>query len=131
MEYREIMHLACDIVDDRSEQYGDMKATITRQADISTLLLGKTITPYDIAMIMHATKLGRLEGGRSKADSYIDGINYLAFAASFATTHEAILEDMDAVMARRQKPEKQENANVENGSNDSRPYFPSDGSRRK
>lgn len=130
MKYKEIMQSAFAIFDDRGAQYGDMKETITRQAEIATLILGKKITPYQVAMIMHAAKLGRLQGSRSKADTYIDGINYFAFAASFAT-ETTVLEDEDVAMARRHTPEKQENANVENGSNDSRPYFPSDGSRRK
>jgi hypothetical protein len=42
-------------------------------------------------MILHAVKLGRLEGRRNKADTYIDGINYFAFAASFATAGEILL----------------------------------------
>ena len=72
-------------------------------------------------MILHAVKLGRLEGRRNKADTYIDGINYFAFAASFATAGDETLEDDIVAMARRLAPRKQENANVENGSSDRRP----------
>jgi hypothetical protein len=130
MEYENIMHSATDMFADRGAQYGDMKATLTRQAKIATLILGRVITPYDVAMIMHAVKLGRLEGSRNKADTYIDGINYFAFAASFATAENETLEDDIAAMARRLAPRKQENANVENGSTDSRPDLINDDSSR-
>lgn len=130
MEYEDIMHSATDMFADRGAQYGDMKATLTRQAKIATLILSKPVTPYEVAMIMHAAKLGRLEGSRNKADTYIDGINYLAFAASFATAGNETLEDDIVAMARRLAPRKQENANVENGSTDSRPDLINDDSSR-
>jgi hypothetical protein len=131
MEYENIMHSASEMFADRGAQYGDMKATLTRQAKIATLILGKPITPYEVAMILHATKLGRLEGSRNKADTYIDGINYFAFAASFATASNETLEDDIVAMARRLAPRKQENANVQNGSNDGRPDLVHDDSNRE
>jgi hypothetical protein len=130
MEYEQIMQSAGEMFTNRGSQYGDMKATLTRQAKIATLILGRVITPYDVAMIMHAAKLGRLEGSRNKADTYIDGINYFAFAATFATAENETLEDDIAAMARRLAPRKQENANVENGSTDSRPDLINDDSSR-
>jgi hypothetical protein len=131
MEYENIMHSASEMFADRGAQYGDMKATLTRQAKIATLILGKPVTPYEVAMILHATKLGRLEGSRNKADTYIDGINYFAFAASFATASNETLEDDIVAMARRLAPRKQENANVQNGSTDGRPDLVHDDSNRE
>ena len=131
MEYENIMHSANEMFSDRGAQYGDMKATLTRQAKIATLILGKPVTPYEVAMILHAVKLGRLEGRRNKADTYIDGINYFAFAASFATAGDETLEDDIVAMARRLAPRKQENSNVQNGSSDSRPDLVHDDSNRE
>ena len=131
MEYENIMHSASEMFADRGAQYGDMKATLTRQAKIATLVLGRVITPYDVAMVMHAVKLGRLEGSRNKADNYIDGINYFAFAATFATAENETLEDDIVAMARRLAPRKQENANVQNGSTDGRPDLVHDDSNRE
>ena len=130
MEYENIMRSANEMFADRGAQYGDMKATLTRQAKIATLILSKPVTPYEVAMILHAVKLGRLEGRRNKADTYIDGINYFAFAASFATASNETLEDDIVAMARRLAPRKQENANVENGSSDRRPDLINDDSSR-
>jgi hypothetical protein len=98
MEYRDIIEKTIDLFHDRASQYGDMKETLERQAKIATLLLNKSITPYDIAMIMHSCKLGRLEGDRCNLDSYVDGINYFAFAGMFATAN--MLEREIAEMAR-------------------------------
>jgi len=98
MEYQEVMTRTIEVFHDRASQYGDMKETLERQAKIATLLLNKSITPYDIAMIMHACKLGRLEGDRCNLDSYVDGINYFAFAGMFATAN--MLEREIAEMAR-------------------------------
>lgn len=119
MEYDHIMHNALSIKTERGNKYGDMRATLERQAKIASLILGKIVTAYDVAMICHAVKLGRLEENRTNADNYVDGINYYAFAASFATSPQDTLEDDIVAMARRLAPRKQENANEEsNGGRD-------------
>lgn len=119
MEYDQIINNAFSIKTERGAKYGDMKATLERQAKIASLILGKPITAYDIAMICHAVKLGRLEENRTNSDNYVDGINYYAFAASFATSPQDTLEDDIVAMAKRLAPRKQENANEEsNGGHD-------------
>jgi hypothetical protein len=102
MEYREIMEKTIDIFHERASQYGDMQETLDRQARIATLILNKPITAYDVAMIQHACKLGRLPGDRGKLDSYVDGINYLAFAGMMATGKA--IEDEIADLAKRFAP---------------------------
>ena len=104
MEYREIMEKTIDIFHDRASQYGDLHETLDRQARIATLILNKPITSYDIALIQHACKLGRLQGDRAKLDSYVDGINYLAFAGMLATIKP--IEDEIADLAKRFAPER-------------------------
>lgn len=116
MKYENIMISAKEMFSDRGVQYGDMESTLQRQAKIATLILGKSITAYDVAMVMHAVKLGRLEGSRNKADTYIDGVNYLAFAASFATADDTMDDDI-ANIVRRFAP-KRGNLNVENSGDD-------------
>jgi len=94
MEYQNIMTKTIEVFHDRASQYGDMQTTLERQAQIATLILGKHITPYDIAMILHACKLGRLESDRSNLDSYVDGINYFAFAGMMATKQATDIVEM-------------------------------------
>jgi hypothetical protein len=63
---------------------------------------------------MVALKLGRLQEARTLDDNYIDGINYMAFAAQFAkakTSIETAVEDDIVAMAKRLSPKKSENMN--------------------
>jgi len=106
MEYREIMEKTIDIFHDRASQYGDLHDTLDRQAKLATLILNKPVTAYDVAMILHACKLGRLPGDRSNLDSYVDGINYLAFAGMLATSKA--LEDEIAELAKKFAPPSEE-----------------------
>ena len=73
------------VLSDRTKQYGSPSETYQRAAAIASITTGKQMTHYDIAMIMHAVKLARMVTGRSNLDHYEDAINYLAFAAEFAT----------------------------------------------
>lgn len=115
MEYASIMQNAAKTYNERGEQYGNLENTHYRIAQIASLILGRPITPYDVAMIMHAVKLGRLQEDRANPDNYIDGINYFAFAGSFITATQ--VEDDIAAMAKRFAPIRQENANeTANGS---------------
>jgi hypothetical protein len=90
MEHKAILGSAAAILRDRNEQYGDMSVTITRACDIFGIITGKTITAYEANIFLHALKLARIRAAPAKKDSYIDGINYLAFAGEFATSgHDA------------------------------------------
>ena len=86
MEHKAIIGSAAAILRDRNEQYGDMTVTITRACDIFGLITGRPITPYEANIFLHALKLARIRVAPTKRDSYIDGINYLAFAGEFATS---------------------------------------------
>jgi hypothetical protein len=80
MEYRDFMTDAARIFNDRNPKYGDMRTGMERVAQIASLLTNMTLTPHDIALVMHAVKLSRLGNDRRNPDHYVDGINYLAFA---------------------------------------------------
>ncbi len=73
------------VLKDRTEQYGDPAEAYQRAAAIASVTTGKQLTHYDIVMVMHAVKLSRMVIGRGVLDHYEDAINYLAFAAEFAT----------------------------------------------
>jgi hypothetical protein len=83
-DHKEILKEAAAILSSRGNEYGDMKSIHEKIANIATLTLNKTITAYDVAMILHAVKLGRIAHDRSHKDSFVDGVNYLAFAAELA-----------------------------------------------
>jgi hypothetical protein len=74
-------------------------------------VLNKEISTYDVAMILHCTKLGRLQQARSLSDNYVDGINYLAFASEFINDGRSgmvAMEDDIAAMAKKFAPIQQE-----------------------
>jgi len=87
VDHKDILTTAAATLNDRGQQYGDADACFTRIAKLSSIILNKEITRYDVAMILHAVKLGRLQESRSKPDNYVDGINYLAFGAEFSQDH--------------------------------------------
>jgi hypothetical protein len=80
MEYREIMHEAARVFNERNPKYGDMRVGMERVAHIATLITGIQLTAHDVALVLHAVKLSRLGADRRNPDHYVDGVNYLAFA---------------------------------------------------
>lgn len=114
--HTEILSTAARTLKDRHTQYGPAELCFDRISQISTLILNKEISPYDVTMIMVALKLGRLQESRGLDDNYVDGINYMAFAAQFAkakTSIETAVEDDIVAMAKRLSPKKSENINEE------------------
>lgn len=57
---------------------------------VASVILNKPISAYDVSMIMVALKLARMQEARTYDDNYVDAINYLAFAAQFASSEESI-----------------------------------------
>ena len=111
MNHREVLKEAASLIAERGKEYGPEDACFQRSADLATIILNKAISKYDVAMILHANKLARLQESRAKNDHYVDGINYLAFGAQFAQQNSSIavaVEDDIKVMATRLAPEYHE-----------------------
>jgi hypothetical protein len=98
MEYRDILHEAARIFNERNPKYGDMRIGMERVAQISTLITGIELTAHDIALILHAVKLSRLGTDRRNPEHYIDGINYFAFAGELVEP-PAITNEIDAALS--------------------------------
>jgi hypothetical protein len=102
MDHKEILLNAAKAVTERSVGYGTPAEGVTRAASIASLILGDTYTAYEIAVILHAVKLSRISASPQYLDSYVDGINFLAFAAEFvgaadgkASSTPGLREDME------------------------------------
>jgi len=96
MNHKEILTHATNILQDRGHLYGSVDDLHNDISIIASVILGKNISSFDVAMIHHATKLARMKTARTHKDNYVDGINYLAFAAQFADQPDSIavgLED--------------------------------------
>lgn len=100
MDYQNTVSKAISLVGERG-RYGDLIDVHEEIAKVSSILLGKDLTKFDIAMIHHATKLVRTKRDRTNVDHYVDGINYLAFASEFgaASDVEADIKEMAARFA--------------------------------
>ena len=81
--HAEILASAVGTLRERGNQYGAIEPCFDRISKLATIILNKPISPYDVAMIEVAVKLGRLQEARDLDDNYKDAINYLAFAAQF------------------------------------------------
>jgi hypothetical protein len=88
MEYRELMTESARIFNDRNPKYGDMRLGMERVAQLATIMTGMELTAHDIALVLHAVKLSRLNNDRTNPDHYVDGVNYLAFAGELITEQQ-------------------------------------------
>jgi hypothetical protein len=108
MNHKQTLLAAGKILNDRAQEYGGEEACFKRISDLATIVLNKSISEYDVAMILHCVKLGRLQESRQKDDNYIDAINYLAFGAQFSKTENSVvtaMEDDIVSMAKKLAPE--------------------------
>jgi len=88
-EHGEILKTAAMMIAKRRETYGSPKDGFDRAAMIASTILDKPVTPYEIAVIMHAVKLSRIATSPKNPDHYVDGISYLSFAAEFVEAPDA------------------------------------------
>jgi hypothetical protein len=82
--HSEILLEAGRILQERGREYGAPEPCFDTIAQIASAILRKSVTRYDVAVIQLATKLGRISETATKDDSWIDLVNYAAFAGQFA-----------------------------------------------
>ena len=80
MNPHQVLTDASALIGERGADYGGVEDNFSNIAAIANIALGLDLTPFDIAIIMTAVKLSRVRQSPSKADNYLDGVNYLAFA---------------------------------------------------
>lgn len=89
MNHTDILTQSVLTLRDRDAQYGSMEDTMVRACEIFEMITGREFSPYEANIFMHSLKLSRMRKSPTKADNYIDGVNYLAFAGEFATRTDA------------------------------------------
>jgi hypothetical protein len=107
MNHKEALQTAAGLISERGKEYGPEDACFERSAQLASIVLNKSISKYDVAMILGLNKMARLQESRTKEDHYVDAINYLAFAVQFAEQPESIetaVEDDIKMMATRLSP---------------------------
>ena len=84
MNHKDVLYKAAETLNQRGANYGDIEEMFADVAEMATMVLGKTIKPYDVTTIMEMIKLRRRRTNPKLADNYIDNVNYTAFSAQFA-----------------------------------------------
>ena len=84
MNHKDVLYKAAETLNARGANYGDIEEMFADVAEMATMVLGKTIKPYDVTTIMEMIKLRRRRTNPKLADNYIDNVNYTAFSAQFA-----------------------------------------------
>lgn len=65
---------------DRDKNYGTPLVNHQRIAAIWSVILGKEVTPHEVALCMAGVKIARLIESPFHLDSYVDGAAYMAIA---------------------------------------------------
>ena len=108
MQYTDALTTVAKTLSERGKEYGPADECFERSAKIASIVLNKSISKYDVAMILMVNKLARLQESRQNPDHYIDGMGYLAFATQFAKEFESItvaVEDEVRAMASKLTPD--------------------------
>jgi hypothetical protein len=82
----ELLSHAFELINARGDEYNtanDIEQHFREVAAVAAVVLGKEVTARDVAMIMACIKLVRSKASPDKLDNYVDGMNYMAFAACF------------------------------------------------
>jgi hypothetical protein len=83
----DLLSLAFELINARGAEYdntGSLEQNFREAAAVVSVIIGKDITPRDVAMVMACVKLVRSKSAPDKLDNYVDGMNYIAFAACLA-----------------------------------------------
>ncbi len=84
MNRSEILAKADELINgDRQEAYGPPQENFARIAAGWAVILGKPVTPEQVALCMAWLKIARLANGPHD-DSYIDGAAYMALAGELS-----------------------------------------------
>lgn len=98
MNHTEFFNKAVSIIEQRDDDYGSPLATMQNIADLFDRITGVKLTDWHVAMLLHCVKLARLRTAPGKQDNYLDGVNYLGFAALAAESKKgSVGADADAI----------------------------------
>lgn len=83
----DLLTIAFETINARGPDYdnaNDISENYREAAAIASVILGKEVTPRDVAMVMVCVKLIRAKSDPHKLDNYVDAASYIAFSACFA-----------------------------------------------
>jgi len=89
MNYLETMSQSVASVKENDLRFGPAEGVFETTAQLSTLKLGKTLTPYDIVTVLGCLNDARKKYNPTGPYHYIENINLEAFALQFAVVQDA------------------------------------------
>ena len=101
MNYLETMSQSVASVKENDLRFGPAEGVFETTAQLSTLMLGKTLTPYDIVTILRCLNDARKRYNPTGPYHYIENINLEAFALQFAVGQDARSEVAAAEVAEK------------------------------
>ena len=83
----DLLSHAFELINARGSDYdnvSNIEQNFREIAAVASVVIGKPLTARDVALVMTCVKLIRGKSAPEKLDNYVDGMNYMAFAACFA-----------------------------------------------
>lgn len=93
MMHTQILAESLKILKERGQAYGGIENNFDRISKIASAMLGRYFSPRDVAIVLAATKFGRMLENPFYKDNYVDAINYVAFMAELTNAGEAKVEN--------------------------------------
>jgi hypothetical protein len=84
MHHTDFVTASARILGERGQEYGPVEPCFERIANLASILLNRNVTPFEVCIIHIATKLARSVESPTKSDTWVDLINYAAFAGQFS-----------------------------------------------
>jgi hypothetical protein len=84
MKPEDVLDKAREIYAERGREYGNVQDLHGRIAAVASELTRRELSARDVALVLMSVKLVRLAQDPRHVDSYVDLVNYTAFACSFA-----------------------------------------------
>lgn len=95
MRERDLLIDCLRIIEERGREYGEAQSSFGRASNIASAILGRTLTPRDVAMVLLSVKLSRAHYDLLHRDSYMDAINYLAIGFLLSDMGQESTDNVD------------------------------------
>lgn len=78
------------ITGDRAKDYGNPQTNFRRIAELWAPIIGRTISPAEVALCLTQLKIARLIHTPVHPDSWVDAAGYIALGAELATEETSV-----------------------------------------
>lgn len=88
MQPEDLLRQAADLIGTRGAVYGDFRHNLQLASDLASLRIGRPIHPYEVCLVLIATKQARAFVTPSHEDSHVDSAVYEIFSQILAEDYE-------------------------------------------